>query len=296
MPLLEALPARLADLGGGLTVHRALPRRARRMVGPWCFLDHLGPVAFAGDRQLDVAPHPHIGLQTVTWLIDGEVLHRDSLGNAQLIRPGELNLMTAGRGIAHSEESQPTATGILHGVQLWTALPDAWRDMAPAFDHHPSLPIRYFGGLRATLLMGSLVDAHAPAKAYSPIIGVELAGERDGAAVLPLDPAFEHAVLPLIGTPTLDGTPLAVDTLYDLGQGRENLALDVAAGARLMLIGGAPFGEAILMWWNFVARTHDEIAVARTDWEEHRRFPPVPGYPGERLDAPALLGHLLPPV
>ena len=295
MLTLHALPARLADIGGGLTVHRALPQRERRMVGPWCFLDHMGPIASVGDHALNVPPHPHIGLQTVTWMVEGEVLHRDGLGNAQLIRPGQLNLMTAGRGIAHSEESQST-TGRLHGVQLWTALPDAQRDVEPTFDHHPSLPVQSFGDLRATVLMGSLGGALSPAKSYSPIVAAELLATRDGKAELPLDPSFEYALLPLTGTASIDGTSLITDTLYDLGQGRDRLVFDVAAGARLMLIGGAPFGEAILMWWNFVARTHDEIASARADWEAHRRFPPVPGYPGDRLTAPPLLGHLMPPV
>ncbi|HLI11261.1 MAG TPA: pirin family protein [Alphaproteobacteria bacterium] len=293
-PTVAAYPARPADLGGGLAVHRALPRRERRLVGPWCFLDHFGPLVFAAGKPMDVAPHPHIGLQTVTWLVEGEVLHKDSLGNAQLIRPGQLNLMTAGGGIAHSEETPPAHTGRLHGVQLWTALPEAQRQGAASFAHHPELPTVSLGCGRAVVLMGALAGARSPAKAYSPIIGAELRGERDGRLEVPLDPAFEHALLPIAGRATLDGRACDIDTLYDLGGGRDRLSLEVAAGARLMLIGGAPFGETILMWWNFVARTPEEIARAREDWEQQRRFGEVAAYAGARLPAPPFAGRLKP--
>src|SRR6185295_19481914 len=139
-PVLESYPARQATLPGELIVRRALPRSARRLVGPWCFLDHYGPIAFGVDRPMAIGPHPHIGLQTVTWLLEGEVLHRDSLGSEQLIRPGQLNLMTAGSGIAHAEEATPGYRGDHHGVQLWVAQPEATRHAAAAFEHHAELP------------------------------------------------------------------------------------------------------------------------------------------------------------
>ncbi len=294
VPAREVYPARSAELGGGLTVRRALPHRARRLVGPWCFLDHFGPARFEQGKPMDVPPHPHIGLQTVTWIIAGEVLHKDSLGNEQLIRPGALNLMTAGNGIAHSEETPPENTHSLHGVQLWTALPGRQRQGKAAFDHYPVLPVAGFGACRAVLLMGSLGDARSPAAAYSPIVGAELSAERDGSAELPLEPAFEHALLLIEGSAALEGEALAPDRLYYLGAGRRHLALAVRAGLRLMLIGGAPFGESILMWWNFVARTAEEIAQARGDWQERRRFGEVAAYRGERLAAPEFVGRLKP--
>jgi quercetin 2,3-dioxygenase len=293
-PAREVYPARSAELGGGLSVHRALPHSTRRLVGPWCFLDHFGPQHFAGGKPMDVPPHPHIGLQTVTWIIAGEVLHKDSLGNEQLIRPGALNLMTAGNGIAHSEETPPENSHQLHGLQLWTALPALDRQGKAAFDHYPALPAAGFGACRAVLLMGSLGGQRSPAAAYSPIVGAELTAERDGSAALPLEPAFEHALLLIEGSAALEGEALLPDRLYYLGAGRERLALGVRAGLRLMLIGGAPFGESILMWWNFVARTPEEIAQARSDWQAHRRFGEVAAYRGERLAAPAFVGRLKP--
>lgn len=293
-PVTEAYPVRTAELGGGLTVRRALPHRERRLIGPWCFLDHFGLLDFAGGKPMDVAPHPHIGLQTVTWLIAGEVLHKDSLGNERIIRPGALNLMTSGGGIAHSEETPPANSGRLHGLQLWTALPEAARNGAAAFAHHPKLPAAGFDVCRATVAMGAFAGLRSPAKAYSPIVGAELAAARDGSAALPLEPAFEHALLLIEGGAAIADRALAPDVLYYLGTGRERLALALGAGARLFLIGGAPFGEDVLMWWNFVARTPEEIAEARSDWEARRRFGEVSAYKGARLAAPPLLGRLKP--
>ena len=288
----EAYPVRSAELGGGLTVRRALPHRERRLVGPWCFLDHFGPLDFAAGKPMDVAPHPHIGLQTVTWLIAGEVVHKDSLGNEQIIRPGALNLMTAGNGIAHSEETPLRNSGRLHGLQLWTALPEAARKGGAAFAHHAELPTAGFGVCRATVAMGALAGARSPAKAYSPIVGAELVADSTGEAVLPLEPGFEHAMLLIEGDAALAGEELALDMLYYLGSGRARLALALGAGARLFLIGGAPLAEDVLIWWNFVARTPDEIAEARSDWEAERRFGDVGAYKGARLAAPPFVGRL----
>ena len=189
--VLEAYPARQAMLPGGLIVRRGLPRSARRLVGPWCFLDHYGPIAFGAERPMAIDPHPHIGLQTVTWLIEGEVLHKDSLGSEQLIRPGQLNLMTAGSSIAHSEETPGRNSGRLHGVQLWVALPDARRRGAAGFEHHGELPVAALGGARAVVFMGELKGTRSPATAYSRMVGADIVVRNDGDVDLALDPAFE---------------------------------------------------------------------------------------------------------
>ena len=288
-PSLTAYPARSADLGGGFVVRRALPQGGRRLVGPWCFLDHFGPLAFDVGKPMDVPPHPHIGLQTVTWLIEGEVLHKDSLGHEQLISPGQLNLMTAGRGIAHSEETPPRHSRALHGLQLWLALPGAHRHAAPAFHHYGELPMVTLGTGRATVVIGEFEGVRSPAPTYSKTVGVELAAERNGRTDVPLAPSFEHAIMRIDGHVGLDDRMLAPDALYYLGTGREELSLQLGVGARLMLLGGEPFSERILMWWNFVARTPEDISEARSDWEQgHRRFGDVRAYVGNRLPAPPL--------
>lgn len=293
-PTLEALPGRLSDLGG-LPIRRLLPRAGRRLVGPWCFLDAFGPLAFATGKPMDVAPHPHIGLQTVSWLLDGEVLHHDSLGLTGLAAPGVLNLMTAGRGIAHSEETPPANAGRLGGVQLWVALPEASRETAPSFEQQHGLPLVELEGGRATLLMGTFASARSPARAFSPIVGADLALGPDRRCALPLDQDFEHALVPLRGACRLGGQPLSIDTLYYLGTGRRELTLEGGCDpARLLLLGGAPFGETILMWWNFVARTTDEIVAAREDWQAGRRFGAVSAYAGPRLDAPPFVARPVP--
>jgi redox-sensitive bicupin YhaK (pirin superfamily) len=286
-PILEALPGRLTDLGG-LAIRRLLPRSQRRMVGPWCFLDSYGPLAFATGKPMDVAPHPHVGLQTVSWLLEGEVVHNDSLGLQGTAGPGVLNLMTAGRGIAHAEETPARNTGRLRGVQLWVALPGASRETAPAFEQHRGLPVVAREGGEATVFVGQLGEQRSPARAFSPIVAADISGEPDRRLVLPLDPDFEHALVPLQAGCRLHGQPLAIDTLYYLGLGRRELALEGGRELyRVLLLGGAPFGETVLMWWNFVARTSEEIVAAREDWEAGRRFGTVAAYAGPRLVAPA---------
>jgi len=275
-------------------VHRALPRAGRRLVGPWCFLDHYGPLTFGAGKPMDIGPHPHIGLQTVTWLIEGEALHRDSLGSEQMIQPGQLNLMTAGVGIAHSEETPGRHSGKLHGLQLWVALPDAHRHVAPSFDHHADLPVVATGACRVVVLMGEFDGVRSPARAYSGMVGAEVVALGDDSVNLPLDPDFEHAIIAIEGRVSLREQVLAPATLYYLGIGREAVPLTVSFGSRLMVLGGEPFGERVLMWWNFVARTPEEIAAARHDWEEGRRFGSVPKYVGDRIPAPPLT--LRPPV
>jgi redox-sensitive bicupin YhaK (pirin superfamily) len=284
----------LTDLGG-FTVRRFLPRRERRMVGAWCFLDAFGPLAFGSKKVMDVPPHPHIGLQTVSWVIEGEVLHNDSLGAQAIARPGAVNVMTAGRGIAHAEETPAENTGRLHGFQLWVALPDEKRNVAPAFDHRPELPRLDLPGGAATVFFGTLGGARAGSPTFSPIAGAELSAAADACLRVPLEPEFEYALLPFDGHGELDGQPLASDTLYYLGTGRRTLAIRCSGWPlRALLLGGLPFAETILMWWNFVARTADEIREAREDWQAGRRFGEVRAYSGARLDAPPLVARPVP--
>ncbi|HET8658968.1 MAG TPA: pirin family protein [Micromonosporaceae bacterium] len=277
-----------------MAVTRTLPNRTRRMVGGWCFLDHFGPEDVAGGPGMRVAPHPHTGLQTVTWLVDGEVLHRDSLGSRQLVRPGQLNVMTAGHGIAHSEESPPDRSPVLHGVQLWAAMPDPARHGPSSFAHHPDLPVltdgdvRAEGEVRVTVMVGEVAGVASPARTFTPLVGAELQLAPGAAARLPLRPDFEYAVLALSGRVEVEGVAVDPGPLLYLGSHRHDLALRAAVGARALLLGGEPFGEQIVMWWNFVGRNHDEIVRSREDWTAGRRFGTVHGYDGPPLPAPPL--------
>jgi redox-sensitive bicupin YhaK (pirin superfamily) len=289
-PASERLETRTAEIGGGLTIRRALPNRHRRTVGAWCFLDHAGPMEFSAGGGMHVGPHPHIGLQTFTWMIEGEVVHRDSLGNEQLITPGQVNLMTAGVGIAHAEDSAQGAAGRLHAAQLWIALPEGERRRSPAFRNYPHLPLIRKGGFEVRVLAGSAFGETSPAEVYSPLVGLDLTAAGTAALALPLTAAFEHAALVLSGAATVGGEALAPGTLLYLGTGREELALWAESAARILLIGGVPFGEEILVWWNFVARTREEIAEATRDWNAGRRFGAVHGSPAPPLIAPDVAG------
>jgi hypothetical protein len=284
---LGASPTRELRLGS-LAISRALPVRDKRLVGPWCFLDRFGPLTFGEGKPMDVAPHPHIGLQTVSWLLDGEIVHDDSLGCESVLRPGGVNVMTSGGGIAHAEQTPRQNSGRLNGAQLWVALPDAERHRAPAFEHLAEVPVLERPGGRVQVFAGSCEGAGSAARHYSPILGADLHVFAGSALDLPLQPSFEHAVLILSGDCALDGQPLEPRVLYYLGSRRTTGAFSSREGARVLLIGGPPFGETILMWWNFVARTPEEIAEARADWEEHRRFGEVRAYDGPRLNAPEL--------
>jgi hypothetical protein len=258
------------------------------MVGPWCFLDRFGPLSFTGGMPMDVPPHPHIGLQTVSWLLEGEVLHTDSLGCNALLRPGGANVMTAGRGISHAERTPDRNTGRLNGVQLWVALPDAHRHVDPSFSGIEEVPrVEGRGGILG-VFAGSLGGARSPAPHFSGIVGADVQVHAGATLEIELDPAFEHAVQVLDGPCVLDGQPLEERALHVLGAGRAGAAFSSSEGGRLLLIGGLPFPETILMWWNFVARGPEEIAEARADWEARRRFGEVTGYPRPRLVAPDL--------
>jgi redox-sensitive bicupin YhaK (pirin superfamily) len=314
-PVRDLLYGHSVALGGprGFEVTRTLPNRERRMVGAWCFADSYGPhdVSAGGMR---ITAHPHIGLQTVTWLVAGEVMHRDSLNSEQLIRPGQLNLMTAGHGISHAEVSPPERSRWLHGVQLWVALPSSARETAPAFEHHPSLPAFSAPGLSATVVLGTLGGVTSPATTYTPIVGAELALAEGVSVSLPLRPDFEYAMLALSGTAIVDGVELKNGPILYLGSGRNSLPLNSSEGGRLLLLGGEPFEEQLVMWWNFVGRSHEDIVAARTQWMTRpgsssetgwlpssaegpatERFGTVPGPEGDPMLAPAMPGTRLRP-
>jgi hypothetical protein len=282
----ELTTARIARVGD-IEVRRLLPLRLRRSVGAWCFVDHYGPASVDGAAGMRVPPHPHIGLQTVTWLLEGNVLHRDSLGSEQMIRPGQLNLMTAGRGIAHAEESPADHDPGLHGVQLWLALPDADRQVPPGFEHHRELPVLGVHGFGVTVFAGSLADVTSPARTFSPVVGAEVSAGRDTGGSLPLAPGHEHVIFVARGQAVADGTGLSPGSLLYLAPGRDSVALTAQAGTRLFLLGGEPLGEPLLMWWNFVARTPDDITQAAQAWADGQ-FGDVPGYRGVPMPAPPL--------
>ncbi len=275
---------------GGITLRRALPGRGLRTVGAWCFLDHAGPAQFAPGQGMHVGPHPHIGLQTFTWMIEGELLHRDSLGHQQIIRPGQVNLMTAGHGIVHSEDALVDG-GRLHAAQLWIALPEAEADRPPAFEHHPALPTTTQDGLEITVLVGQALGRQSPAQVFSPLLGLDLVARSEARSSLALDPGFEHAALVLRGAATVAGEALLPGTLLDLGAGRHALDLHCSADTQLLLLGGAPLAAPPLLWWNFVAPSQPVLAQALADWNSGAaRFGPVPGSTAARLVAPSLDG------
>ncbi|MFI7103111.1 pirin family protein [Streptomyces sp. NPDC050161] len=287
-PVRDVQPGKQVPLGESTVVRRLLPNLGRRMVGAWCFVDHYGPDDIADEPGMQVPPHPHMGLQTVSWLREGEVLHRDSLGSLQTVRPRELGLMTSGRAIAHSEESPRGHAPLLHGAQLWVALPGEHRDAAPAFEHHDDLPVITGGGLTATVILGELAGATSPGTTYSPLAGADLTLAAGTDTRLPLEPDFEYAALTISGESTIDGVRLAPGALLYLGCGRSELPLRATSDSSLLLIGGEPFEEDIVMWWNFIGRTQQDIEEARTDWMTGSRFGTVHGYDGARLAAPEL--------
>jgi redox-sensitive bicupin YhaK (pirin superfamily) len=273
-PVAVVTDSRLAEIGS-MQVRRALPTRGRRTVGAWCFADHFGPADVTNEQRPDIGPHPHIGLQTVTWLLAGELVHHDSLGSEQLIRPGQLNLMTAGHGVAHAEEATARYRGPVHGIQLWVAQPSSTRHGQAAFEHQPVLPRVELDNADATVLVGEFGGSSSPARRDSEHVGVDLA-LRAGRTTIPLDQSFEYAMLITSGSVTVDRDTIGPGQLLYLGAGRDELAMGAQETSEALLLGGTPFGEELLMWWNFVARTRDEVDTAYDDWAgPSGRFGPV---------------------
>jgi len=294
----DVLQARDVPLGGPRAMHvrRTLPHRDRSVIGAWCFVDHYGPI-HARDA-MDLPPHPHAGLQTVTWLFSGEVHHSDSGGVNATVRPGELNLMTAGAGIAHAEVGAASTT-VLHGAQLWVALPDADRHTGRRFDHYLP-PLHRIPGATVRIFLGELMGDRSPVHTFSPLLGAQLDIESGAEVTLEINPTFEHGVLLDQGSVDVDGTRLGLGDLAFRPTGSHRITVTNLAGepARVLLLGGEPFSEQIVMWWNFIGRSHDEIVALREMWMNgDERFGEVHGYRGllPRFPAPALPNATLRP-
>lgn len=247
-----------------IRVSRILPHRKKRTIGAFCFVDYFGPTDQT--ESMVVASHPHTGLQTVTWLFDGHVEHRDSVGSIQQIKPGQLNLMTAGRGISHSELSKKSS-GNLHGIQLWVALTDDYRFQQPSFEHLGEIPVATFDGIQAKVFIGSLGNASSPAQHFSPMLAAQL-DAQSGSHEIAVDPGFEHGVLLISGTAKVSGEQLEPGNMFYLSPGATKMQLETSQ-ARLILIGGEPFGEQLVMWWNFIGRNHEEIVEMRNEWNSN---------------------------
>ncbi|WEO76895.1 pirin family protein [Cryobacterium sp. SO2] len=291
------LQPRDVPLGGprAMGVRRTLPQRERSLIGAWCFIDHYGPDDVSVTGGMVVPPHPHTGLATASWLFAGEVEHRDSVGSLALVRPGELNLMTAGAGISHSEVSTPNTTA-LHGVQLWIALPELTRHQDPHFENHIITPVRQ-DGVTLHVFIGALAGHIAAAAGDTPLLGAQIDLPAGSSINLAVEPSFEHGMLVDTGTVTLAGTALRSTELGFAAAGRTSIRLEnVGDGpARVLLLGGEPLGEQIVMWWNFIGRSHDEVVAWRAQWQAEvidgadaaGRFGHV-AYHGAALPAPAL--------
>ncbi|UOQ61424.1 pirin family protein [Leucobacter rhizosphaerae] len=345
----EILEPRDVPLGGlrAMNVRRTLPQRERSLIGAWCFLDHYGPDRVADSGGMNVPAHPHTGLQTVSWLFSGEIEHRDSAGFQAIVRPGELNLMTAGRGISHSERSTPDTT-VLHGAQLWVALPHGARDTPKTFEHYAP-PVVAGEGWRAQVFLGTLLGETSPMTTHTALVGAEIALDPGCSIRVEVAAGHEHGVLVDAGAVTVRGcggdgrsgdgrggdgrgagaavtagtvtagtvtagtdgagtdgagtVKVGTNALAYVPAGSSELHITAGAnGARVLLIGGEPFGEELVMWWNFVGRDHDEIMRARADWQAElaaagvadvaetpgrREAPDAPVATNVSLDAPA---------
>ena len=297
-PGVDVLSAREVPLGGprAMRVRRTLPQRRRTLIGAWCFADHYGPHQVAVSGGMNMPPHPHTGLQTVSWLFSGEIEHRDTLGTHALIRSGEMNLMTGGHGIAHSEVSTPD-TAVLHGVQLWVALPGQHRHTARDFQHHVPEPAQVDGaGIR--VFLGSLAGRTSPVRTFTPLLGAEIVIEPRATLTLAVDATFEHGLLVDSGDIRMVDTVLRPAELGYVPRGADTLTMvnETDAPARAVLIGGPPFEEEIVMWWNFVGRSHEDMVKAREDWEASSgRFGVIEDFPGGPLPAPALPNAVITP-
>jgi len=291
----EIITPREVPLGGprAMTVRRTLPQRRRSLIGAWCFCDHYGPDPVGETGGMDVAPHPHTGLQTVSWLFTGEIRHDDSHGIHEMVRPGEVNLMTAGAGICHSEVSTAD-TSVLHGVQLWTALPESARHGERRFDHYVPEPV-FFDGGHALVFLGSALGSASPVATFTPLLGAEVHLDPGASLDLAVDPTFEHGVLVDTGMITVEGVSVQRSELAYTGVGASVIRLRNPGDspARTIVLGGTPFTEEVVMWWNFLGRSDEEIRRYRQEWEIHgQRYGSVSGYIGhdpdglDRLPAP----------
>ena len=275
---------------GRLGVVRVLPGKARRAIGPWCFVDLMSPGDVSDPPPIEIGPHPHIGLATATWLFEGSALHSDSLGTEQLIRPGQLNLMTAGHGIAHAELGVDTVSAVetngVMGAQMWLAQPEETRHGGSRFQHLSELPRAELSGGAAQVLVGSIAGSSSSAAVDHPTVGIDVVVET--ALELPVDTRFEHAVVPIDRTVKVDDAIVEPGSLAYVPPGDDLLRLRTRGGsARLLVLGGEPLGVRLKMWWNFVARTEDEITAAWRDWRDGNddRFGPVPSTLA-RIEAP----------
>jgi len=285
----------------GTEISRTLPHKYIRTIGAWCFVDHFGPTNQSD--AMSIATHPHTGLQTVSWLFAGEVEHRDSLGSVQIINPGELNLMTAGIGVAHSELSTANST-VAHGVQLWTVLPDSHRKIAPLFDHYQELPKFEYGPLNIRLFIGEFLGEKSPARTFIELLGAEIYIAPNSELEIPLKTSNEYGALLVEGDLEVEGEVIPLKNLYYHPQGKPSLHLKTESGARIILLGGEPFPEEIVMWWNFIGRSHEEIEEMRTKW--NNEDPGIPTFEAAvegRIPAPTLpnlrlnpRGNVTPPI
>ena len=282
------LEPREVPLGGvrAMNVLRTLPNKDLPTVGAWCFLDRFGP----GPVRMRVEPHPHIGLQTVTWPLVGDMRHRDSVDSDVTLRRGQLNLMTAGNGISHSEYSLGEDPIPLDALQLWVVLPESARLGSGGFEQHTSLPTVALGqDAEATVVLGEFAGVRSPATVHTPIVGAEIAVPAGSTVELPLNRVWEHAVVLVEGDAAVEGVVFERNLMLYLGDSRDSVSVTSESGALLFLLGGEPFEEDLVMWWNFAARTHEEIADARDDWEARSsRFGHVVTHGDERIPAPEL--------
>ena len=280
--VVEVREGRIARIGT-MGIVRALPTKGRRTIGAWCLVDVMHPGDELNPDPLEIGPHPHIGLSTVTWLLEGEALHSDSLGTQQVIRPGQLNLMSAGRGVAHAELSDERG---VRGIQMWVAQPDETRLGPAGFEHHTDLPVANLGTGWATVFVGSLGGVTSPARQDTALVGADLDLHR-GSVSLEADPTFEYGIVPVDGRVKLNGAIVEEGWLGMITSPTELLRIEVEDSARALLIGGEPLGWRLSMWWNFVGRSKDEIAAAWRDWQEGDtdRYPEFASVL-DRIDAP----------
>ena len=286
---IERIPSRESILGENLPIARALPHRTRRTIGAWCFLDHVGPAEFVDGQGMHVGSHPHTHLQTFTWMIEGDALHRDSLGNEMVIKPGEVNLMTAGYGISHTEDSMPY-TKRMHAAQMWIALPLAVADMPPAFVNYKDLPCWNEQGAQWTVMAGEYAGKKSPATIHSPLLGMEvLAGDADVEVKITLQPDFEYGLMALEGSFELQGENFPMDELAYLSPQGGQIQVKLPAKSRLLILGGEPYKDPLVIWWNFLGPNMEAIRGYREQWvNEDARFGVVPNSEGRRLSVPAL--------